>query len=135
MNNEKKYPSKIDLKLLIFVDAVLMANLVAMIYLQSVTGIIIAALTSVFVIHIFVTTYYVITEDNFLIVKSGFLVNKKISIQDITSVKESNNILSSPALSFDRLEIRYKDGTTLISPKDKESFIQELKERNSSILL
>ncbi|MFN7705443.1 MAG: PH domain-containing protein [Chryseotalea sp.] len=130
---DTKYPSKIDLKLLVFVDAVLMVNLVWMIYLKSVTGIVIAALTSAFVIHIFVTTYYIITYDNYLIVKSSFLVNRKIPIQDITSIKESNNILNSPALSFDRLEISYKDGSILISPKEKEKFIQELKTRNSSI--
>ncbi len=132
-NTEKKYLSKIDLKLLIFVDAGLMAILVWMIYLQSVVGIIIAALTSVFVIHVFVTTYYIITDDNYLIIKSSFLVNKKISIQDISSIKESNNILSSPALSFDRIEIRFGDETILISPKEKEKFIQELKNRNSAI--
>jgi hypothetical protein len=134
-NNEIKYPSKIDLKLLVFVDAVLMASLVLMIYLQSIAGIITLVLTSAFVIHIFVTTYYVITDDNYLIVKSGLLINKKISIQDITSIKESNSILSSPALSFDRIEIKYKDGAILISPKEKENFIQELKTRNPSIAI
>lgn len=133
-NKELKYPSKIDLKLLVIVDAILMANLVWMIYLQSVIGIIIIALTSAFVIHVFVTTYYVVTSDHFLIVKSSFLINKKISIQDITSIKESNNILSSPALSFDRIEIKYKDGSILVSPREKEKFIQELKARNATIL-
>jgi len=133
-NKELKYPSKIDLKLLVIVDAILMTNLVWMVYLQSVIGIIIIALTSAFVIHVFVTTYYVVTSDHFLIVKSSFLINKKISIQDITSIKESNNILSSPALSFDRIEIKYKDGSILVSPREKEKFIQELKARNATIL-
>ena len=133
-NKELKYPSKIDLKLLVIVDAILMTNLVWMVYLQSVIGIIIIALTSAFVIHVFVTTYYVITSDHLLIVKSSFLINKKISIQDITRIKESNNILSSPALSFDRIEIKYKDGSILVSPREKEKFIQELKARNATIL-
>ncbi|MCZ8353127.1 MAG: PH domain-containing protein [Cyclobacteriaceae bacterium] len=129
-----KYQSKIDNKLLLFIFGVLVTNLVWMIYLQSVIGIIIIALTSAFIIHVFVTTYYVITSDHFLIVKSSFLINKKISIQDITSIKESNNILSSPALSFDRIEIKYKDGSILVSPREKEKFIQELKARNATIL-
>lgn len=129
-----KYQSKIDNKLLLFIFGVLVTNLVWMIYLQSVIGIIIIALTSAFIIHVFVTTYYVITSDHFLIVKSSFLINEKISIQDITSIKESNNILSSPALSFDRIEIKYKDGSILVSPREKEKFIQELKARNATIL-
>ncbi|WP_171258493.1 PH domain-containing protein, partial [Acinetobacter pittii] len=58
----------------------------------------------------------------------------KININDITRIEPTHNPLSSPALSLDRLKIYYrKDGrvaTVMISPKDKESFLNTL--NNSS---
>jgi hypothetical protein len=49
----------------------------------------------------------------------------KVEIQKITSVKRTRNPLSSPALSTDRLEIKYgKWDFVLISPKNKERFVK-----------
>ncbi|TKB50674.1 hypothetical protein FCL40_05880 [Ferrimonas sediminicola] len=47
-----------------------------------------------------------------------------IDIDSITSVRETHNPLSSPALSLDRLEIHYGRGQSLmISPKEKRQFL------------
>ncbi len=55
----------------------------------------------------------------------------KININDITRIEPTHNPLSSPALSLDRLKIYYmKDGrvaTVMISPKDKEGFLNILR--------
>jgi hypothetical protein len=51
-----------------------------------------------------------------------------IPIDDIISTEPSHNPASSPALSLDRLVIRYGQGAELmISPKEMAEFIAELK--------
>ena len=47
---------------------------------------------------------------------------------------ETNNLLSSPATSIDRIEILYnKFDIILVSPKDKSEFIKNLTAINSNI--
>jgi hypothetical protein len=67
-------------------------------------------------------------------VKSSALVNIKIDIGVIRKIKETNNPLSSPALSLDRLWIDYgKGAAVMISPKDKEGFIRHILQINPSV--
>lgn len=50
-----------------------------------------------------------------------------VPLADIKSITPSNNPLSSPALSLDRLRIDYGKGRMLlISPRDKEQFLQDV---------
>ncbi|MFD6209210.1 PH domain-containing protein [Peribacillus sp. NPDC060253] len=78
------------------------------------------------------TTYYVI-EGKTLIIRSAF-IHKTISIHDIKSIDRLFNPLSSPALSLDRLKIQYGiHHTALISPLNREDFIEELLKLNPSI--
>jgi len=75
---------------------------------------------------IYFSTRYTITGD-FLTVKSGPF-SWIIPIEDISSVEPTRNGLSSPALSLDRLLIRYgRSAELMISPKDKAGFMTELK--------
>lgn len=79
------------------------------------------------------TTRYIINE-NQLIVKSTWIVNERIEISKIKKIEKSNSILSSPALSLERLRIRYnKFDEILISPKEKKEFIDELLKINPTI--
>lgn len=79
------------------------------------------------------TTRYIINE-NQLIVKSTWIVNERIDISKITKIEKSNSILSSPALSLDRLRIRYnKYDEVLISPKEKKAFIDEVLKINPNV--
>jgi len=72
----------------------------------------------------FMTTYYTI-DGNKLYVKSGFIVNINIDISTITKIEPTNTVLSSPALSFDRLEVFYnKYDSVVISPGDNARFMQ-----------
>lgn len=63
-------------------------------------------------------------------------------IEKITEVKATKSVLSSSALSFNRLAIRFSDKKILkssmpleISPKDRDDFIARLKEINPSIVV
>lgn len=70
-------------------------------------------------------TYYLV-DGTTLKIKSGPF-RWSIKLAEITAVKPSNSPLSSPALSFDRLEIHYANGKQLlVSPKDKQAFISAL---------
>lgn len=86
-----------------------------------------------FILILSKTTQYIINE-NQLIVKSTWIVNERIDISKITKVEKSNSILSSPALSLDRLLVRYnKYDEVIISPKEKKEFIDELLKNNPTI--
>lgn len=86
-----------------------------------------------FILILSKTTQYIINE-NQLIVKSTWIVNERIDISKIKKIEKSNSILSSPALSLDRLLVRYnKYDEVLISPKEKKEFIDELLKINPAI--
>ena len=77
---------------------------------------------------------YIIDGDN-LLIRCGFQ-RKRISISQIIYVRRSHNLLASPALSVDRLEIVYKETYTdsiLISPRNRKEFVESLKTINPNI--
>lgn len=79
------------------------------------------------------STRYVI-DNNQLIVKCMFIVNERIDIAKIRKIEKTNNILSSPALSLDRIAVRYnKFDEVYISPKEKQLFVEELLKINPEI--
>ena len=67
---------------------------------------------------------YTLVEDR-LIIRSGILKQEALYSQ-ITAVKKSRNPLSAPALSLERVEITMNKGFKLVSPKNREQFIEEL---------
>jgi hypothetical protein len=86
-----------------------------------------------FIVYLFFNTEYRI-ENNELIIKCGFLFEQKIDIKEIKTLKKTTNLISSPAPSFDRIEIKYgKFDEVLISLKDKVSFAKDLTKINPKI--
>ncbi len=86
----------------------------------------------VFVAWIYFKTYYEFKED-YLYCRSGPFF-ERILYDKIKSLKLSQNMASSMALSRERIEIRQHDknyvmGTTFISPENREAFLQELASR------
>ena len=78
-------------------------------------------------------TRYIIA-DGLLIISFGFVYKKTIPIQEITSIRSTKNPFSAPALSLKRLEINYeKYETILVSPKNRNGFLAELKKYNTTI--
>ncbi|GEA66274.1 hypothetical protein PA3_04320 [Acinetobacter pittii] len=124
-----KFRSKIDWWLLL-IFVVITANIVMKIYEANYHYSLASNFPHlvIYSLVILVNTYYVV-ENNTLIIKS-LVFRWKININDITQIEPTHNPLSSPALSLDRLKIYYmKDGrmaTVMISPKDKEGFLNAL---------
>jgi len=86
-----------------------------------------------FIVFISKSTRYIISE-NYLIVKCMFIVNDKIEISKIRKIEKTNSILSSPALSLDRIAIKFnKYDEVYISPKERQAFIDELLKINPEI--
>lgn len=129
----KKFASKIDLWFVMLLSLVFGIILTLFAFDENWIVFSILVLVVIFIAHMFATTFYVVNDEK-VIIKSGFFFNLSIKIKDIKRISKSNNIISSPALSFNRLEILYnKFDTILISPKDKEGFIKALKIINQEI--
>ncbi|MGW5980210.1 PH domain-containing protein [Bacillus mycoides] len=75
------------------------------------------------------STKYIVGEET-ITIRSGF-VKKCIFTRDIKQISSTKNPLAAYALSFDRLEIVYGSyETEIISPKNKEQFINLVKSKN-----
>ncbi|WP_284090407.1 PH domain-containing protein [Acinetobacter pittii] len=131
-----KFRSKIDWWLLL-IFVVITANIVMKIYEENYhyslasnfPHLVIYSLVILVIWLPIFNTYYLV-ENNTLTIRS-LVFRWKININDITRIEPTHNPLSSPALSLDRLKIYYmKDGrvaTVMISPKDKEGFLNMLR--------
>ena len=68
------------------------------------------------------STRYEVTDREVIVHSPPF--RWRIAIESIESIRPSRSPVSSPALSLDRLEIRYSgDRRMLISPRDREGFL------------
>ncbi|GGE70421.1 PH domain-containing protein [Priestia taiwanensis] len=77
------------------------------------------------------TLRYIVQDDTLSIM---FLYEEKINIYSITSIRATNDIISSPAMSTDRIEISFGEKKSiLLSPKDKKAFIDALVAINQHI--
>lgn len=129
----EKFVSKGQKALIIGSSIAIAVVMVLMLTEKAWAGIAIVACIAAFILHLFATTYYTISG-NELKVRSGFLINITIDINTITKITPTNNMLSAPALSLDRLEIFYnKYDSVMVSPENKEEFITKLKEINTDI--
>jgi Bacterial PH domain len=85
-------------------------------------------LVAVLVVWIVLSTYYEFTRD--LLVAHCGPFSWRIPLQAISSVCESKSVRSGPALSMDRLELTWGEGSVLlISPADKPGFLAALHAR------
>jgi hypothetical protein len=124
----KIYRSKIDWWLMLIVYGAFVYPVVDGIrmkqYILSLVFIGIILLIS----FLFYNTRYTIEGENLLIWRA------KIDINSIRKVYKTRNPLSSPALSLDRLAVVYnKFDEVLISPVERDDFIQELLKINPNI--
>jgi hypothetical protein len=127
------YKSKIGLELIIPITIIVGGTGILMVYEQIWIGLALIFLIVAFITHMLLTTYYKI-ENNTLRIKCGFFFNSELNIDIINEIKETNNPISSPATSIDRLLIIYnKYDTVIISPKEKSAFINQLVEINPNI--
>jgi hypothetical protein len=72
----------------------------------------------------FLSTYYEVDGDT-LTVRSGPF-RWRVPLEKIDSVTPTRSPLSSPALSLDRLDIRYGKRRIMVSPADKRGFLKAI---------
>ncbi|QTV06811.1 PH domain-containing protein [Faecalibacter bovis] len=130
-----KYPSKIGIELVVLFLFVLLPVFYFLITDFKIAGFLVVVFLILFFIYLFTNTYYLINKNsNQLLVKSGILVKITIDIDKIRKIKPSKSLISSPALSLDRIEIFFNTyDSVLISPKNREDFIRQLKHINPTI--
>ena len=104
-------------------------------YLSGEMQILPAVLLSVAValpIWIYLSTYYVVSGGQ-LVIRTG-IFTWKIQLSEINSAKLSRSLWSSPALSLNRIELRYSDGKrVLVSPENSNEFLQAIGHGNTAI--
>lgn len=132
----KVYKSKIGFEIIVPIIFLLGAIILLSLSKEPAwLGLIILLPVILFIAHMFLTTYYII-HDHQLTIKSGFLFHKIIDIHTIQKIAETNNPISSPATSLDRIVITYnKHDSVIISPKAKQDFINHLIALNPNIVL
>jgi len=86
------------------------------------------------IVHMFFNTTYKIEKEK-LHIKCGFFKYRPVNIKEMKKVSTSSNVISSPAASFDRIEITYgKFEELIISPKYKTKFVEDLQKINPKII-
>ncbi len=85
-------------------------------------------------IYFFVVRIKYTLDDVHLRIYMGPFLYRSIEIQSIRKMEKSNNPLSSPAASLRRIAIHYnKWGYVLISPRDRERFMEDVWKRKAQL--
>jgi len=128
------YFSRIDTWLaLLLTGVVVLCVAITLLSIPRGTTAVLASLPSLLIgaglpVWLFINTSYTLTDSS-LLVRSGPF-RWTVPVAEITKVMPTNSVLSSPALSLDRLRIEYSRGkVVMISPKLKEEFLQDLNAR------
>ena len=129
----RKFKSKVDRWILILMLVVIVVQVVAITAAINeagepgmITSLILVMIGVVaLMVWLLLGTHYTVDRGIIRIVSGPF--RWKVPIDEITSVRATRNPLSSPALSMDRLSIRYgKRRRIMISPADKAGFLKAI---------
>lgn len=131
---KKVFPSKVDIALPILFVVTSIPAIVIGVREHDMMVFVVMIATFALIMYLLYDTNYTITQGN-LKVHSGFIVNKNIKITEIKAIRKTDSLLSAPASSLsDRIEVFYENSkSVIISPKDKQSFVEELLKQNSEI--
>lgn len=130
----RTYRSRIGIGIVIFIACILGLTSYLMIKDGIWIGLLINVLVAIFITYVFLKTYYVI-DGAVLRVKCAFLINRTFEISKIIKITETNNPIGAPAASLDRLEIVFDNNeSVIISPKQKNEFIVQLRKLNPKII-
>lgn len=113
--------------------AYLVACLILAVWQKNSIAIVVMFIANMTLIQLMLKTEYVVA-DGVLYIKCWIMPVKKISVTKIKTIKETRNPLSSYALSLDRLKIEYEKTFTLVSPDNKQDFVNELRKYNPDII-
>lgn len=84
-------------------------------------------LVSGIVVWLLGATYYVVTDES-VIVRAG-PYRKTVPLGTISRLRATRSVRRAPALSLDRIEIRYGSKRLIVSPRDKAGFVRAIAER------
>ena len=133
------YYSKISYTLLIVIFIVFFGPLIPNIIHEGFSNNMIMITLGLFIVyglilHMFFNTTYTI-DQKMLHIRCGFFRYKPINIMNMKKISKSSSIVSSPAASFDRIEITYdKFDELIISPKHKLRFSADLQKINPNLI-
>jgi membrane protein YdbS with pleckstrin-like domain len=131
-----RYRTKIDAWLLAVLIGAFLFTLLVLLFSVVLSGVLAMAWWIIIlvlviwagVLSLLFPLYYEITSST-LLVRSGWL-RREIPLASIQRVFPTHNPLSAPALSLDRLQVEYMQGSfprfVLISPLDKSGFLRDL---------
>lgn len=132
---KKVFVSKIGTFILVPLAILLGILVIAFIQEGALLGLIPLILVILFILNMFLNTRYTL-DQGMLDIRCGFLYRKVIDVARIRKISETNTLMSSPALSLDRLELHlYKASSVVISPKNKDEFIEAMLQVNDQILV
>ncbi|MDL2222391.1 PH domain-containing protein [Parabacteroides sp. OttesenSCG-928-N08] len=132
---EREFRSKIGWWYYLIMGIVAALCIMAMLQ-PNVLYIVLSLGTMALLIHLFLNTWYRVTEEGILVVHSGFFPEKRIAISEIEALEPTVMPVSSPALSLDRLII-WTNGRQwlLISPQNQSDFIKVLQNINPDLVV
>jgi hypothetical protein len=126
-----RFPSKVDTWLAVLLVGLILSSLAVPIVLyatgdpQAWIGLLSTALIMVILGGLVFPLYYEL-EDDALLIRFG-MVRSRVPYAEIRRVVPSRSMLSSPALSLDRLHVDAGSSLgPLISPRDKSGFLDAL---------
>ena len=125
--------SKIGLEIILPTAVILTAVLITMLVNGVWLGLIVTLMVCGLIINICTNTYYKIHENGVLEIRCGILEHFEIDINSIEWVKPSRDLGNAPALSLDRLQLKHRGGSVLVSPRNKARFLADLRRFNTRI--
>jgi Bacterial PH domain len=78
-------------------------------------------------------TYYAVTADDLIVHAGPF--RRTVPLHSISSLRATRDRRQAPALSLDRIEVRYDSRRVLVSPRDRTGFVRAILERARGVEL
>lgn len=124
---ELVFPSRVDAWLVFVIGAAVSLCFFEAWRLQSAVAAGVGGFTSLLVVGFAMPCRYTLTEDH-LLIRCG-LVRYRVPYAGIQRIEPSRSMLCAPALSVKRVKISSVGRSYLVSPKDRQLFIQALAAR------
>lgn len=130
---EKRFKSKVDWWIFLLLLGAIVIDLVMIVEIAAAdespgakTATILGGIGVMFLLaSILLRTYYAVDKNVLRVVSGPF--RWKIPVDQITSATPTRSLLSAPAMSLDRIKIKYgKFRTMVVSPADKEGFLRAI---------
>ncbi len=128
------YRSGVDLWLIVFVFGVVAGVYGVLLFIQFSwivfgTGVLLLTIIAWALFDI----KYIILDNSLIVSCFSGLFKTTFDIKEITSVRATRTIQSSPAASLDRLEVRCGRRSVVLSPRKKQEFLAHLLKINQAI--